>query len=656
MDKCEALLHPGTSATDIAFVQGAVKVVRGCRTLGAPMSLSYSREDGPPTSFDRDFVRDWLSSTLADHQRLLDQILAFRRSPYGAAHHAFRLLLVCAVTRYGYLLRNLPPDDCIPYMERADEAVLSAFFGIFHITGDRNDPAILDRAASQIRLPALFGGLGIPSLARGAITAHFSSITATLGYLPTDYENESLGQLYHDLRAELLNVGESQLPWAVDYRYAFGQISGCNGGFSESDVQTLQITLGRKFTEYLGRDATLVRYSETMDESDVPEWADPDRLYLALPGPAEIVAGAVVPGKLHRTVSRIFYAKDFLDYLAYLSDAPEDIFRVLSCTGTGALSVYFSSLPATFAARDDGYCCGMHRVLGTRPPDSHLLKICHDCKVDATRLIPRPVPRRFAGTRTALDAMLDHVPRCPCSSKVHDLHFVLAEYIHGLMIEAGARPRKGRRESDVRLEIRGLRPDNSRPADITWRNFAGPGVHLMVDVTAVSPRNDTHAGRPDALLPGAAALAAERKKLSDDLKSALPLQRIHRYYPCAVEDGGRLGPSCAEFLDFMAILIAAKSHPEYGLTESRALRHKPYALVKSSFVSRSSDEFRHYLGSVRRQVQQGFSTKLHVTLGQYLQDAIQSSRNAFLASSTDTSYVDSALYSADTPADDRSSC
>ena len=35
-------------------------------------------------------------------------------------------------------------------------------------------------------------------------------------------------------------------------------------------------------------------------------------------------------------------------------------------------------------------------------------------------------------------------------------------------------------------ELRGLRPDGTRPSDVTWLNFHGLGKHLLIDATVAS--------------------------------------------------------------------------------------------------------------------------------------------------------------------------
>jgi hypothetical protein len=70
-------------------------------------------------------------------------------SDSGWTHVTFRLMIACAIRRYGLLLRTLPPDICRPYLTAADIAVRSA---VFRILGVSHDVHTLNRSTESIKL------------------------------------------------------------------------------------------------------------------------------------------------------------------------------------------------------------------------------------------------------------------------------------------------------------------------------------------------------------------------------------------------------------------------------------------------------------------------------------------------------------------------
>jgi hypothetical protein len=130
----------------------------------------------------------------------MDKIVCFALSDFGGTHAAFRLMITCAVRRYGFLLRILPPYICRPYLATTDRAVRAA---INRILGAHLDAQTLDKlncAKRQLSLPAEFGELNVPSLELDAEPVDNASFTATLANLINDYESESLGHLYGLIR------------------------------------------------------------------------------------------------------------------------------------------------------------------------------------------------------------------------------------------------------------------------------------------------------------------------------------------------------------------------------------------------------------------------------------------------------------------------
>jgi hypothetical protein len=100
--------------------------------------------------------------------------------------------------------------------------------------------------------------------------------------------------------------------------------------------------------------------------------------------------------------------------------------------------------------------------------------------------------------------LIDHIPRCPCSWYVIQLHGRIVHVLEEFMLEAGAT--NGR---DLLLEVRRIRPGASRdrPGDAVWLDFMAPHRHLVVDVTATSAQRNTNVPRIGARLPLPGSLA-----------------------------------------------------------------------------------------------------------------------------------------------------
>jgi hypothetical protein len=89
--------------------------------------------DGPPASHIENYVHSWLQDAVEAHHLLLDNIVCFATlstSDFGGAHAAFRLMITCAVPRYGLLLRTLALDICRPYLATTYRAVCTTVFRV----------------------------------------------------------------------------------------------------------------------------------------------------------------------------------------------------------------------------------------------------------------------------------------------------------------------------------------------------------------------------------------------------------------------------------------------------------------------------------------------------------------------------------------------
>jgi hypothetical protein len=205
------MVPPDTTSELVEVIRAMVPVVTGTSNLGSPLAMDFSMAGGPPASHNENYVHSWLHDTVEAHPLLMDKIICFATSDFGGAHVAFRFMITCAVRRYGFLLRTLPHDICRLYLATPDIAVRTAVFRILGVSQDVHTLDQLNCAKRELSLPAEFGGLNVPSLKLDAAPTHYTSFTATLANLITDYDSKSLGPMYGLIRQELLNVATSTL-------------------------------------------------------------------------------------------------------------------------------------------------------------------------------------------------------------------------------------------------------------------------------------------------------------------------------------------------------------------------------------------------------------------------------------------------------------
>jgi hypothetical protein len=142
-----------------------------------------------------------------------------------------------------------------------------------------------------------------------------------------------------------------------------------------------------------------------------------------------------------------------------------------------------------------------HRVLGlTAERASHVRK-CPRCNEAPSETRGYGSSSTVSGTSmsgersTAAMLMDRHIPRCPCSWYIIQLHDRIVHVLEEFMLEVGAT--KGR---DLRLEVRRIRSGASRdrPRDVVWLDFLAPHRHLAVDVTVTSACTNTNVTRKSA--------------------------------------------------------------------------------------------------------------------------------------------------------------
>ena len=107
---------------------------------------------------------------------------------------------------------------------------------------------------------------------------------------------------------------------------------------------------------------------------------------------------------------------------------------------------------------------------------------------------------------------------CGRSPAFHTAHaIILAQAIRRCCEQAGAREADLRGGKKGSPELRGLRPDGTRPSDVTWLNFHGQGKRLLIDATVVSAGVASMLKHQRFNQPGYAVEKAEALKFSNDV-------------------------------------------------------------------------------------------------------------------------------------------
>jgi hypothetical protein len=149
-------------------------------------------EDGPPASFNENYVHSRVQGAVEAHQLLLDNIVCFANVGLWRGTYSFSLNDHVCSSSLWVLVPHPSPSICRPYLAVAYSVVRTAVIRILGVSHDIQTLDKLNCVKRQLSLPAEFGGLNVPSLELDAERVHYASFTAILAYLITDYESESL--------------------------------------------------------------------------------------------------------------------------------------------------------------------------------------------------------------------------------------------------------------------------------------------------------------------------------------------------------------------------------------------------------------------------------------------------------------------------------
>ena len=145
------------------------------------------------------------------------------------------------------------------------------------------------------------------------------------------------------------------------------------------------------------------------------------------------------------------------------------------------------------------------------------------------------------------------------------MHRGLAYVVARLLRQAGAA------KTDIVFEVSNLRAgDKTRPGDVVWLHFLGPGQHLLIDVSITGVYRDAVLDDVSRI-PGFAAKAREDAKLDEDFRSASPVSQCHggrhRLVPFVLEEGGRFGDH--------ALAYSCRRLLSLGLRQASSRRQNP---------------------------------------------------------------------------------
>ena len=465
-------------------------------------------------SNDSTYILQHLKDVEARHDRLLAHLRGMARAE---PHAALRILQVVGVRRFQHLMRTLPPSVCDIFLQRRDEAIRATLEHILHLA-----PDTLRRFAEvRARMPHLLGGANVPSLHTERNAAFVAAHALTLGPL-CERLRRLRGPTHSNLASRLLAYAESPRPWASALRSSFHALQD-------------QLHLQPWMVAFLDDMAPLYpSFAVAGDEGSAQEV--PSRFSLHHPL-SDLQALCPPEGATSKLVPRLSFrlrAKELLATMPHQTKLQR--LQLLSSSGPGSVAFISSDSDRAYDAPAELIVASVRRAVGLPCLDRDRTPIsCPFCRQ----------------TGTSIDVLL-HMLRCGRSPCFHTAHAVLAQTIRRCCEQAGATNadlRGGKRGS---AELRGLRPDGTRPGDVVWLDYHGKGRHLLIDATVASVFCPAMLKSGCFDKPGLAAAKAEARKFSDDAKSVSPVGGQHRLVPFAVEESGRFGKHALALLRELA--------------------------------------------------------------------------------------------------------
>ena len=436
--------------------------------------------------------------------------------------NAMRLLQVTGVRRFQHVMRPLPPAVSHALLERRDLAIAACKRRIL-----QDDEDILQGPLGTIANgPAQFGGCNTSSVADERHAAHVACYGLVLGPLASRLSScpapspASKGT-HARLASHLRSAGLATTPWAVALRQARDDLCDqvdLTGEDAWMPEHINGIAPPRTSVETAGDRLPASPQSRDMQDTQPPD----------------IPAIALSEKGMKRLMGKFSFAvRAKLHCQAYRQLTPRQRTWSNSTAGRGSVSyLYMDTSP-------------VHRA----PPlvSRTAMRISQGLPGVSPRLHPNLTQCPTCAQVGTVHDILKHIPRCPDSGACHAAHRKLAQALWDVLREAGAS------KHDLCWELAGLRPGHAdRPGDVVWKDFFGPGRHLVVDCCCTSVRRDDIEKYFDS--PGHAAREAEQRKFDNDDNSHSPVRTAgHTLVPFVMEDGGRFGEHALALLWNLAL-------------------------------------------------------------------------------------------------------
>ena len=175
--------------------------------------------------------------------------------------------------------------------------------------------------------------------------------------------------------------------------------------------------------------------------------------------------------------------------------------RLLTHSGHGGVTSLTSDISCVHDASAEIVRVALRRISGSKALGSFALSVDEAC----------PGCGLHSDHEEALER---HIIRCPLGAVKYSMHRGLAHAVARLLRQAGAT------KTDIVFEVSNLRRlragDKTRPGDVVWLHFLGPG-HLLIDVSITGVYRDAVLDDVSRV-PGFAAKAREDAKLDEDFR------------------------------------------------------------------------------------------------------------------------------------------
>jgi hypothetical protein len=189
-------------------------------------------------------------------------------------------------------------------------------------------------------------------------------------------------------------------------------------------------TLNEDLSDYVGPDVELVVSPMSNAVASATQLT-----CLQLPTSDALTCSGDSGGHIQRSILRMLRARDYLDFLVFCRPSPPDYMRVFR---VWIAWLWLFSHESSFKVPPDCFTMASHRVLSlTTERASHVRKCrrCNEAPLEScgSESSSTASGTSMSGERSIAAILMDHIPRCPCSLYVIQLHdrivHVLEEFI-----------------------------------------------------------------------------------------------------------------------------------------------------------------------------------------------------------------------------------